>query len=206
LALGTASARAEDKLLAEAVDFTGTFIYLGAKPPAFVIGAIRNGETVVRGFGEIAKGSGKEPDGDTLMRVGSITKVFCGATLASMVADGTVGFADKLQDRLGWDVKIPERDGKSIRLIDLATHASGLPREAKGHRRRMQRRTGASRITSVRSRPTPCCSTRGPACSTRISVSICWRRPWPMPEANLTLTSSRSGCSIRPGSRTRASI
>jgi D-alanyl-D-alanine-carboxypeptidase/D-alanyl-D-alanine-endopeptidase len=27
-------------------------------------------------------------------------------------------------------VKIPERDGKSIRLIDLATHASGLPREA----------------------------------------------------------------------------
>ena len=131
-ALGTASARAEDKLLAEAVDFTGTFIYLGAKPPAFVIGAIRNGETVVRGFGEIAKGSGKEPDGDTLMRVGSITKVFCGATLASMVADGTVGFADKLQDRLGWDVKIPERDGKSIRLIDLATHASGLPREAEG--------------------------------------------------------------------------
>ena len=96
-ALGTASARAEDKLLAETVDFTGAFIYLGAKPPAFVIGAIRNGETVVRGFGEIAKGSGKEPDGDTLMRIGSITKVFCGATLASMVADGKVGLTDKLR-------------------------------------------------------------------------------------------------------------
>lgn len=70
------------------------------------------------------------PDGDTPMRIGSITKVFCGATLASMVADGKVNFTDLLQDRLGWDVKIPERDGKSIRLIDLATHASGLPREA----------------------------------------------------------------------------
>ncbi len=92
-------ARAEDKLLAEAVDFTGTFIYLGAKVPGLVIGATRNGETVVRGFGEIAKGSGKEPDGDTLMRVGSITKVFCGATFASMVADGKVGFTDLLQDR-----------------------------------------------------------------------------------------------------------
>ena len=34
-------------------------------------------------IGEIADGSGKEPDGDTLMRIGSITKVFCGATLAS---------------------------------------------------------------------------------------------------------------------------
>jgi CubicO group peptidase (beta-lactamase class C family) len=79
-ALGAPTPRAEDKLLAEAVEFTGTFIYLGAKPPGFVIGAIRNGETVVRGFGEIADGTGKEPDGDTLMRIGSITKVFCGAT------------------------------------------------------------------------------------------------------------------------------
>ena len=95
-----------------------------------MIGAIRNGETVVRGFGEMSDGSGKAPDGDTLMRIGSITKVFCGATLASLTADGTVNLTDKLQDRLGWNVTIPERDGKSIRLIDLATHASGLPREA----------------------------------------------------------------------------
>jgi D-alanyl-D-alanine-carboxypeptidase/D-alanyl-D-alanine-endopeptidase len=131
-ALGATHARAEDKLLAEAVDFAGTFIFLEAKVPGLVIGVVRNGETVVRGYGQISDGSGKEPDGDTLMRVGSITKVFCGATLASMVADGKVSFTDSLQDRLGWDVKIPERDGKSIRLIDLATHASGLPREAEG--------------------------------------------------------------------------
>jgi D-alanyl-D-alanine-carboxypeptidase/D-alanyl-D-alanine-endopeptidase len=130
--LGATHARAEDKLLADAVELTGAVIYLGAKPPAFVIGAIRNGETVVRGYGEIAAGSGKQPDGDTLMRVGSITKVFCGAVLASMVADGSVKFTDTLQDRLGWGVTIPERDGKPIRLIDLVTHASGLPREAEG--------------------------------------------------------------------------
>jgi len=132
LALGASTTRAEDKLLAEAVDFTGTVIFLEAKVPGLVIGVVRNGQTVVRGYGEIAKGSGKEPDGDTLMRVASITKVFCGATLASMVADGTVNFGDPLQNRLGWDVKIPERDGKKIRLIDLATHSSGLPREAEG--------------------------------------------------------------------------
>jgi D-alanyl-D-alanine-carboxypeptidase/D-alanyl-D-alanine-endopeptidase len=128
--LASAPAHAADKLLEETVDFTGTFIFLAAKVPGAVIGVIRNGETVVKGYGEIADGSGKAPDGDTLMRVGSITKVFTGATLASMVADGKVGFTDRLQDRLGWDVKIPERDGKAIRLIDLATQASGLPREA----------------------------------------------------------------------------
>lgn len=131
-AFGATGARAEDKLLAETIEFSGAVLFLQAKVPGLVIGASRNGETVVRGFGEIADGSGKAPDGDTLMRVGSITKAFCGATLASMVADGKVGFTDTLQDRLGWDVKIPQRDGKSIRLIDLATHASGLPREAEG--------------------------------------------------------------------------
>ena len=119
-----------DKLLDETVEFTGTFIFLKSKVPGLVIGAVRNGETAVFGFGETAKGSGKTPEGDTRLRIGSITKVFAGATLASMVADGTVSFTDRLQDRLGWDVTIPERDGKPIRLIDLATHASGLPREA----------------------------------------------------------------------------
>jgi serine-type D-Ala-D-Ala carboxypeptidase/endopeptidase len=121
-----------DKLLDETVPLTGAFIFLGAKVPGFVIGAVRNGETSVQGFGKIADGSDKAPDGDTLMRIGSVTKVFCGAVLASMVADGKVAFTDRLQDRLGWDVTIPERDGKVIRLIDLATHASGLPREGEG--------------------------------------------------------------------------
>jgi D-alanyl-D-alanine-carboxypeptidase/D-alanyl-D-alanine-endopeptidase len=111
LALSPSHARAEDRLLADTVDLTGTILFLSAGVPGLVIGVIRDGETVVRGYGEIAKGSGKEPDGDTLMRIGSITKVTTGATLASLVADGTVNFGDPLQDRLGWDVKIPERDG-----------------------------------------------------------------------------------------------
>jgi D-alanyl-D-alanine-carboxypeptidase/D-alanyl-D-alanine-endopeptidase len=52
--IGLGKAAAEDKLLAESVDFTGTFIFLGAKVPSLVIGATRNGETVVRGFGEMS--------------------------------------------------------------------------------------------------------------------------------------------------------
>ena len=71
LALSPGHARAEDKLLAETVDLTGTILFLSTNVPALVIGVIRDGETVVRGYGEIAKGSGKEPDGDTLMRIGS---------------------------------------------------------------------------------------------------------------------------------------
>ncbi len=46
-----------------------------------------------------------------------------------MVADGTVNLTDPLQSRIGWDITVPERDGHIIRLIDLATHTSGLTRE-----------------------------------------------------------------------------
>jgi D-alanyl-D-alanine-carboxypeptidase/D-alanyl-D-alanine-endopeptidase len=129
LMLAAAPASAASPLLDEAVDFTGTFIFLQAKVPGLVIAAVRNGESVVHGYGETAKGSGREPEGDTMMRIGSITKVFAGAAFASMVADRKVSFTDRLQDKLGWDVAIPELDHKPITLIDLATYTSGLPRE-----------------------------------------------------------------------------
>jgi D-alanyl-D-alanine-carboxypeptidase/D-alanyl-D-alanine-endopeptidase len=121
--------RADDKLLSEVVDFSGTILFLDARVPGLVVGAVRDGETALATFGETATGSGKAPDGDTIMRIGSISKVFCGATLASLVADGTVGLTDRLQDRLGYDVTVPQKDGRPIRLIDLVTHAAGLPRE-----------------------------------------------------------------------------
>jgi len=119
---------AGDPLLQEAVDFTGTVLFVDSGVPALIIGAIRNGETAVAGFGD-ADGKGTEPDGDTILRIGSVTKVFTGQVLASMVADGTLNLTDPLQSRIGWDIKVPERDGHIIRLIDLATHTSGITRE-----------------------------------------------------------------------------
>ena len=126
--LGT-SARAADKLLDEVVEFAGTMLFLQSHAPAMIIGVVRNGETTVSGFGETSDGSGKAPDRNTLLRVGSITKGFTGQVLASLVADGTVKFSDRLQDRIGWNVTIPSRNGHQIRLIDLVTHSAGLPRE-----------------------------------------------------------------------------
>jgi D-alanyl-D-alanine-carboxypeptidase/D-alanyl-D-alanine-endopeptidase len=120
---------AADKLLNEAVDFTGTLTYLGIKVPAFILVGVRSGETAFAGFGKISDKSDKVPDADTMFRIGSVSKVFCGEVLASMVLDGKVHFADRLQDRLGYDVKLPEPAGHPIRLIDLVTQSSGLPRE-----------------------------------------------------------------------------
>ena len=124
-----APAKADDRLLTEAVNFTGTLTYLTTKVPGFILVAVRNGEMAFAGFGDIGDKGGKTPDADTMFRIGSISKVFCGEVLASMVLDGKVHFADRLQDRLGYDVALPEPDGHPIRLIDLVTQSSGLPRE-----------------------------------------------------------------------------
>ena len=127
--LPTWRAIAEDKLLAEAVNFTGTLTYLNAKVPGFILIAVRKGEMAFAGFGNVTDNSSKPPDADTMFRIGSISKVFCGQVLASMVLASELRFADRLQDRLGYDVKLPEKAGQSIRIIDLVTQASGLPRE-----------------------------------------------------------------------------
>ena len=42
---GGPPARGADKLLDETVDFTGTILFISAKVPGMVIGAIRDGET-----------------------------------------------------------------------------------------------------------------------------------------------------------------
>lgn len=127
--LAAAPSAAEDRLLEEAVGFAGAIAFLGSGAPGLVIAAVRDGETAFAGFGEIARGSGKEPQPDTLMRIASISKAFCGDLMGSMLADGTIGVADPLASHLGPDWTVPERDGRAPRLVDLVTQASGLPRE-----------------------------------------------------------------------------
>jgi D-alanyl-D-alanine-carboxypeptidase/D-alanyl-D-alanine-endopeptidase len=128
LAAAPGPALAQDRLLEEAVGFAGVFGYLAAGAPGFIIAAVRDGETAFAGFGETAEGSGNEPDADTVMRIGSISKAFCGHVLAGMVADGTLSLADAAQEHLA-GLTVPEKDGRTLRIIDMVTQASGLPRE-----------------------------------------------------------------------------
>jgi serine-type D-Ala-D-Ala carboxypeptidase/endopeptidase len=127
ISLGPATA--EDRLLSEAVNFTGFITYFTIKVPGFILLAVRDDETAFAGFGNITDKGSKSPDADTMFRIGSVSKVFCGEVLADMVLDGKVHLSDRLQDRLGYDITLPEKGGHAIRLIDLVTHASGLPRE-----------------------------------------------------------------------------
>ncbi len=83
------------------MQFNGTILYLTTKVPGLIFGAVRNGETAFAGFGKIADGAEKVPDGDTMFRIASVSKVFCGSVLSSLAIDGKVQLTDRLQDRLG---------------------------------------------------------------------------------------------------------
>ncbi len=48
--------------------------------------------------------------------------------LANMIQRGEVSLDDPVVKYLPPGVKMPERNGSSITLVDLATHTSGLPR------------------------------------------------------------------------------
>jgi D-alanyl-D-alanine-carboxypeptidase/D-alanyl-D-alanine-endopeptidase len=65
---------------------------------------------------------------DTVFEIGSITKVFTSLLLADMVQRGEVALDDPAAKYLPPDVQVPQRDGRTITLQDLAMHTSGLPR------------------------------------------------------------------------------
>jgi serine-type D-Ala-D-Ala carboxypeptidase/endopeptidase len=67
-------------------------------------------------------------DGRTLFEIGSITKVFTGILLAEMAERGEVRLEQPVAELLPGDVVVPSRNGRQIRLVDLSTHSSGLPR------------------------------------------------------------------------------
>lgn len=93
-----------------------------------VVGVIGPEGRRVIAYGHLEKGDPRPLNGDTIFEIGSATKVFTSLLLADMVQRGEVALDDPVAKYLPPGVKMPERNGRSITLVDLATHTSGLPR------------------------------------------------------------------------------
>src|ERR1700733_12200103 len=93
-----------------------------------VVGVIDRGERRVITYGHLEKGDTRPLNGDTIFEIGSETKVFTSLLLADMVQRGEVALGDPVAKYLPTGTKMPERNGRSITFVDLATHTSGLPR------------------------------------------------------------------------------
>jgi CubicO group peptidase (beta-lactamase class C family) len=85
-----------------------------------------DGRTRVVAYGDA--GAGKRLNASSVFEIGSITKVFTATLLSEMVRRGEVKLDDPLARFLPKAVHMPTRGGRQIRLVDLATQTSGLPR------------------------------------------------------------------------------
>jgi serine-type D-Ala-D-Ala carboxypeptidase/endopeptidase len=70
---------------------------------------------------------GQPIDVSTVFEIGSITKVFTGLLLADMAQRGEVRLDDPVSKYLPLSVRVPQKAGKQITLLDIAAQRSGLP-------------------------------------------------------------------------------
>lgn len=93
-----------------------------------VVGVIGPEGRRVIAYGNLEKGDARPLNGNTVFEIGSATKLFTSLLLADMVQRKQVALDDPVAKYLPSTVKMPERNGRSITLVDLSTHTSGLPR------------------------------------------------------------------------------
>jgi D-alanyl-D-alanine-carboxypeptidase/D-alanyl-D-alanine-endopeptidase len=111
-------------------DMRGATLFAQSAVTGMVLVVVRNHEVMIRGYGETSAGSGVKPDASSLVRLCSISKVFTADLLAKLMAEGKVGLSDPLQHFAPRGNAMPVGPaGQRIRLLDLATHTSGLARE-----------------------------------------------------------------------------
>jgi serine-type D-Ala-D-Ala carboxypeptidase/endopeptidase len=92
-----------------------------------VVGTISSEGRKIISAGERSLDDSRPPDGDTVFEIGSVTKVFTALLLAEMAEKNEVGLNNPVAKYLPAGFKVPAGNGKTISLLDLATHTSGLP-------------------------------------------------------------------------------
>jgi serine-type D-Ala-D-Ala carboxypeptidase/endopeptidase len=91
------------------------------------IGVVDQGHCEIFNYGYSNLKSKKQVDADTIFEIGSITKVFTAILSVIKEQKQKTNLEDPIGKYLPKAIKVPEEIGK-IRLIDLMTHTSRLPR------------------------------------------------------------------------------
>lgn len=127
--ISPAPGRADDLALRDAASMAGMAMFLNSGAPGLIIAVVRGDDSFVAGFGKTGPDNETEPDGQSIFRLGSVSKVFATDVLAKLVAQGRVSLTDPLSRYAPDGVTVKSFAGKPFTLLDLATHSAGLPRE-----------------------------------------------------------------------------
>jgi serine-type D-Ala-D-Ala carboxypeptidase/endopeptidase len=117
-------------------ELRGAAMFEQSGATGMVLVVVRDRDVLTTGYGETAPASGIRPGPISLVRLCSISKVFAGELLTETIGEGTLKGSDPLQKYAPRGKVVPSwTDGTPIRLVDLATHTSGLPREVSSYPR-----------------------------------------------------------------------
>lgn len=115
-----------------AIDPSLQAMFAESGAPGMVVAVVRGDAVTLRGFGRMSPTDPRTPDGRTVVRLQSLSKLFSSEVLASMAADGRLKLTDPLQAYAppGAVVAASSKGARPIELVDLATHTSGLGRNS----------------------------------------------------------------------------
>ena len=92
-----------------------------------VIGLIDEHGSRVFSAGVLDNGTENKVDGDTIFELGSITKPFTCLLMLDAARRNELKIDDPVSKYLPANVRVPDWNGKTISLLNLAAHDSGLP-------------------------------------------------------------------------------
>ncbi|TGE28138.1 serine hydrolase domain-containing protein [Hymenobacter metallicola] len=124
--------------LDQAVDRAATLYMQNPDAVGMSIGVFWQGQRYFYNYGEVEKGSGRLPSATTYYNMGSVAKTFVTTLLAQAVLDKKVQLTDDIRKYLPGQYPNLEFEGQPVRLLDLATHTSGIPGRARTYSKETQ--------------------------------------------------------------------
>lgn len=129
----SAHAATPDAQIRATVDRYAEHIFYNSGATGMALVAIDGKEQLFRSYGETRPGNNQRPRPDSLIRIASLTKLMTSEVLVKLDAEGKVKLTDPLSRYAPPGKRVPTNDsGRPIRLMHLASHTSGLPREQPG--------------------------------------------------------------------------
>ncbi|AXU97563.1 MAG TPA: D-alanyl-D-alanine-carboxypeptidase/endopeptidase AmpH [Erwinia persicina] len=107
-------------------------IFYNTKASGMAMVAIDANQRIFVSRGTVRPGSQQRPQKDSLVRIASLSKLMTSEVMVKLSEQGRLKLNDPLSKYAPPGSRVPEYNGQPIRLINLATHTSALPREQPG--------------------------------------------------------------------------
>jgi len=127
-----AQASPDPLLASQIVDRYAEHIFYGSGATGMALVAIDGNQRVFASFGDTRPGNNVRPQQDSVIRIASLSKLMTSEVMVKMAERGQIRLDDPLSKYAPPGARVPTFNGQPIRLINLSTHTSGLPREQPG--------------------------------------------------------------------------